>query len=643
MKQTLSPALPARVRRGQWRALALGAASTLAMACSFGEVDSGPEIDGPSVTPVSPGATETPEDTAAPVVTPPDTGSNTGSDPAAEEVEEEFNGDDPFTTSELGRQVKQILEVNCAKCHQGTKSGDMDYILELDELVKNGKIIPGDKEDSDLFVRMQQLNMPPAFERVQRPTFGQIDQVGQFIDELDPNYGGAARPCEPVEFQTHDEQIAAMAADIRTLDETDQPFTRYLTITYAANAEGETGCSLNVTRQRYALFKGINSVSTEPNIGNPYPIDAAETIYRIDIRDYNWDRDIDLEDDGVVDFADAWLAIVDASGQYAIEYAGDQADDLVADSQTAVPFLPVNAFIQFSEINDLYYALIGARFNLFEFEREVLLIDTVEEIADNNLLRAGFSNSGVSKQERVLNRFDQGTAGGYAYWISFDFDNGDAVNSQGNESIYQDPLGFGFAGGEAIFNLPNGMQAYYVANAVGDRLNAAPVGVVIDPAQNNGEVVNGASCHSCHNAGMITFTDTVRQFVVENRTLFDRDTYEDVLEQYPSPQEFQRVMDEDSELHVRAVEESGVPRKTPDPVSRVFLDFQLGNIDLEMAAGELQVSKEELLDNLDLLNPQLQNLGTPGGYVDRQIFTNNYLDSMCQLHTVDENQPLNCP
>jgi serine/threonine-protein kinase len=307
--------------------------------------------------------------------------------------------------------------------------------------------------------------------------------------------------------------------------------------------------------------------------------------------------------------------------------------------------LPVNVFIQATEFGDLYYTLIGGKFNLFDYELEVLGIDTLAEIADNNLLRAGFSNSGVSKQERVLNRFDQGTAGGYSYWISFDFDNGTAIDSNGNESIYQDPLGFGFAGGEAIFNLPNGLQAYYVADAAGDRLNAAPVGVVIDPAQNNGEVTNGASCHSCHNLGMITFTDTVRQFVVENKFLFDNDTYEDVLEQYPEPAEFQRVMDRDSELHVAAVEEAGVPRKTPDPVSRVFLDFQLGNVTAEIAAGELQVTKEELLDNLDLLNPQLQNLGAEGenAYVDRQVFTNNYLDSFCQLHGVDENQPVGCP
>jgi serine/threonine-protein kinase len=609
------------------------------MACSFGEIDGEPNINDVEI-PVE-GAQPAPGGQQDPggAVDPGNTGNNgntgntgnTGTTPA-----QGFDPDeDPFQST-LGKEVKAILETNCGQCHQGTASGGMDYILNLQALITNGKVVPGNKEDSQLFVRMQQQSMPPAFIRDQRPTFGQIDQVGLFIDELDPAIIGGGTPCSPLPFFNQDDQIAAMAQDIQNVDAEDQPFTRYLTITYASNA-GE--CERAVQRQRYALFKGINSVSTEAQIGIPRPIDSNETIYRIDIRDYNWDRDIDLEDDGVVDFADGWLAIVDGSGEYGVEYTGDDADDLKADTATAVPFLPVNAFVRFTEKDDLYYTLIGAKANLFEFERDVLLIDTVVEIEDNNLLRAGFSNSGVSKQERVLNRFEQNTAGGLAYWISFDFD-GDIG---ANESIYQDPLDFAFAGGEAIFNLPNGMQAYYVANAVGQRLGEAPIGVVIDPAQNNGLVTNGASCHSCHNAGMITFTDTVRQYVVENRIEFDNDTYEDVLEQYPDQKTFQRAMDADSELHVSRVEEAGVPRTAPDPITRVFLDFDLGNIDATLAAGELHVTKDELLQNLQLLDPKLTNLGEEGGYVSRTIFTAAYVDALCQLHAVDENIPANCP
>ena len=37
-------------------------------------------------------------------------------------------------------------------------------------------------------------------------------------------------------------------------------------------------------------------------------------------------------------------------------------------------------------------------------------------------------------------------------------------------------------GGEVIFNLPNGLQAYYVTNASGFRLDDAPINIVSNPA-----------------------------------------------------------------------------------------------------------------------------------------------------------------
>jgi hypothetical protein len=74
----------------------------------------------------------------------------------------------------------------------------------------------------------------------------------------------------------------------------------------------------------------------------------------------------------------------------------------------------------------------------------------------------------------------------------------------------------------------------------------------------------------------------------------------------------------------------------------VYLDFQL-RLDADAAEADLQLTKQELLDNLALLNPQLAALAEEGGRVERTVFTNNYLDSFCRLHSVDENQPVNCP
>jgi hypothetical protein len=654
MKQALSPEVPARVRRGQFRAFSLGiGASLLAAACSFGQVDDAqidpvPAVEGgdePEGTAdgVEPIETDRDQPITGNVDAPPDR--DTDDDAAPDNT---IDPNDPFTGEE-GRIVREILEVNCGNCHIGQgASGDFGYLLDIDQLINNGKVVPGAKEDSQLYTRMVGGTMPPAAVRVkQSPTYGQIDLVGKFIDELElPDPDGV---CTATEFMDVDTQINLMAADMAGLEANDQPFTRYLTINYSANA-GDCGRALQ--RQRYALFKGINSVSTGTRPVQPEAIDADETIYRIDIRDYDWDRQIDLLDDGTVLFNDGWEAIIgDAeNAAFMIEYAGDQADDLKLDSGTRIPFMPVNVFIQATEFGDLYYALIGGRANLFDFERDVLNIDTVAEIEENDLMRAGFANSGVSKQDRVLNRFDSGIASGLNYWISFDFDGGnggDGANGfeQGlaNESIYADPLGFNFAGGEAIFSLPNGLQGYYVAAANGNRLAEAPIGVVIDPAQNNGLVTNGASCHSCHNIGMITFTDNVRQYVIDNRVEFNNDTFEDVMEQYPTAAVFQSKMDADSEVHLNATELAGVPRGTPDPISRVYLDFQLGNLDLRLAAGELGVTAEDLERNLNLLDPRLAILGDEGGYVDRNIFEATFLDSVCVLQSVQDNGPVGCP
>jgi hypothetical protein len=605
------------------------------LACSFGEIGGGdesigeeinlPSTDDPTVVaPEGDGTDETVTDNAPR----PDLNEEAEEEPdAAEEV----FGDNPEFRTELARQVAGILQNNCAGCHSnGVASGDMDYILDFESLVENEKIIPGSKENSNIYIRMQQLNMPPAFIRDQRPTLGDIALVGQFIDELQP----VEPECEVEPYVSYDEIWASMQQDILRQDVNDQPFTRYFGVTYASNA-GLCGRELQI--QRYALMKHINSISLNPQIRQPQPIDSQELIYRIDIRDYNWDREIDLEDDGIVDFNDAWDAIVDGVGEYGVPFTGDEADVVNDLTQTAVPFLPVNAFVEFTNLDDLYYALIGVNNNIFDFELEVLNIDLQQSIDDGRLFRGGFATSGVSKQERVVTRQDNGISANLNYWLSFDFDD----NEGANESIYADPLDFEFAGGEAIFSLPNGMQAYLVAAANGQRLNEAPAGVVIDPSQNNGTVTNGASCHSCHNAGLIPFDDTVREYVLDNRLDFDAQTFEDVQEQYPTNEEWLDIFRFDSETHITATERSGVPRGTPDPIGRVFLDFQLGDVTTALAAGELGVTPEDLVNEANRLDPRF-DFGTLAGRTDRNTFTDAYLDSLCIMQSASQNQPANC-
>jgi hypothetical protein len=111
---------------------------------------------------------------------------------------------------------------------------------------------------------------------------------------------------------------------------------------------------------------------------------------------------------------------------------------------------------------------------------------------------------------------------------------------------------------------------------------------------------------------------------------------------YVDPDVFQRQMNADSELHINSVARAGIEPGTPDGISRVFLQFELGDITLEAAAGELGVSPEILARNVNKLDPRLGNLAAPGAYVNRDLFEDTYTDAICILLASSENAPVNC-
>src|SRR3954470_14322280 len=83
------------------------------------------------------------------------------------------------------------------------------------------------------------------------------------------------------------------------------------------------------------------------------PIDADQTIYRLDLRDFDWNRPIA---GGAARLSDAWEALI-AQSPYALPYVGDDADDAVADTGTSVPVLLGSAFVSAAARAPLYYSL----------------------------------------------------------------------------------------------------------------------------------------------------------------------------------------------------------------------------------------------------------------------------------------------
>ena len=106
----------------------------------------------------------------------------------------------------------------------------------------------------------------------------------------------------------------------------------------------------------------------------------------------------------------------------------------------------------------LYEDFLQLPFTVAELEKD-LGVDSEADLADRTAPRAGMTVSGVSRNNRVVERHAGRTG---MYWKSFDF-----RTSKGPENVLKDPITFKESGGEMIFRLPNGLQGYYVADAAG--------------------------------------------------------------------------------------------------------------------------------------------------------------------------------
>jgi len=535
----------------------------------------------------------------------------------------------PPTDLELARKAAEnVLRSNCGQCHGSNlalnaASGNMNYIDDVPALVKNNKIKPLVSGDSPVVRRMRDGSMPPAGSTGPRPTAQDIDTVARFVDNplFWPDYA-QVKLCDEQNI-TLDEVYEEIAGDLRKEDSRDQPFLRYLTLTNRYNAGV---CLPDLDEERWGLAKVINSLSIKTRVKKPFEVNTDKTIYRIDLRDYDWNRSITVN--GVV-FDDVWEAIV-AQSPYAVPFFGNQADDIRADSGTDVAILPADAMLDVAAIGNLYYAIIGVDVDrtLSSFVSEDLGIDVVANLEAGDVVRAATTRSRISRQDRVIERQPLELRNG-AFWQSFDFASDDA-----NQSIFLEPFGFNAGGTEAIFSLPNGLLGYVIADA-DDRI-VEQSNILLDTFQDDFIARTSISCAGCHAQGFNPVVDEVGPFVQDHRTEFNRDDFEAVEEVYLPSKDFGEIVTEDSLAYQRSVGLAGVPTERRDPVSNTFLRFD-GDVDLATAAGDLGVSPDELKRNLGSLDPSLRVLEKLK--IDRNAFTALFAESLCVMQTVSANAP----
>src|SRR6516162_4308027 len=196
-----------------------------------------------------------------------------------------------------------------------------------------------------------------------------------------------------------------------------------------------------------------------------------------------------------------------------------------------MPCVRLDWFVATASRAPLYYDLLQVPSNAAELERQ-LRVDVNADVQQERVARAGFNGSGISRNNRVLERHDAQTG---AYWRTYDF-NAVPQNLLDRDILLPDrrnlfayPLGpgstdntFQHAGGEIIFSLPNGLQGYLLVNADNQRLDKGPTEIVSDLKRPDRAVEAGVSCMNCHARGILPKDDQIRDHLAKNPRAFSR-------------------------------------------------------------------------------------------------------------------------
>ena len=105
---------------------------------------------------------------------------------AALAIESE-SGDPPRLLAE--QEVSQLLVYYCAECHGRAPgpSSAIDGLWDIDdvgEMVRLGKVLPGDGEGSQLIQRVRRGEMPPSSAEGPRMPAATVDRLVDYIDSL---------------------------------------------------------------------------------------------------------------------------------------------------------------------------------------------------------------------------------------------------------------------------------------------------------------------------------------------------------------------------------------------------------------------------------------------------------------------------
>lgn len=518
---------------------------------------------------------------------------------------------------DLAPQAHALLKKYCYQCHGSSFEGNSEFnVLDRDILVQSrGEeelpyLAPGKPGNSYLWKRIASQEMPPEG----APQMSSEDKalLKQWIEQEAPF------PVAQTRSLVTQKEVFESASDyLRAQKGNDRPFIRFFTLTHLYNNLKVTDVELRLYRA--GLAKALNSMTWKRDLVKPVPVDPQQTVFAVDLRDLDWDPQGNWT---VVEKAYPYGLRYDINGplQEVAETVYDLAD-------TEMPMIRADWFVAKATRPGIYEELLDLPDTLAELEEE-LGVERKDDFLENRLARAAFAVSGVSAQNRLVDRHNANF--GY-YWLSYDFTSPTSGKHENPDEIdlVKRPLGpefedhpfpnqaFKHDGGEAIFSLPNGLQGYFLVDAKGDTIKDGPIDVVSDALKTSGSpvIVNGLSCMGCHRYGVIRFKDSIRDGVA----VFGR-ARQKVEDLFPSREKMDQLLSRDDRLFMNSIDDLLAPilqveedkqkdiREFPEPVGALA---RLYNKDLgiEEVALELGMTDPESLAASIRASSRLRTLG----------------------------------
>ncbi|WP_038164541.1 DUF4384 domain-containing protein [Verrucomicrobium sp. BvORR106] len=332
------------------------------------------------------------------------------------------------------------------------------------------------------------------------------------------------------------------------------------------------------------IRKLLNSLSTNPKIVEFEKTGPERVLHRVRLRDLGWTPQL-------------WDKIT-ASYPYALD-SGSLAS-LAGPTRCAVPVVRADWFAATTSRPPLYDVILNHPHHVSELERR-LGVDVSRNLAAGDALRSGFTQSGVSKQNRLVERHEIRVYPG-SYWLSYDF-----KHNSGRGRLADFPLGpphaglfggqhaFAHDGGEIIYSLPNGLQAYLLVDATGQKIDVGPIEVVSDRFDKTGraQIFNGFSCMACHDKGMKELPlDELRPIASSAR--FGPEAQRLIEKLHPGQDKINAAVKADALAFQKALAAADVdPSARKEPVL-ALVDFFENDVTLAQAAADLGMPLDDM-------------------------------------------------